>query len=300
MLSGGGAYGLAHIGVLRALEHYGLAPSTVVGVSMGAIVGSFYALNPNWYAQLKAADLTPFSQLFGFEKNLRERAQSLATVRRVLATMVTGWGAGTRTLAYEWSLFHRLTRLKHLDEGRVPLAVTATDLTTGERVVLRDGDAAKAIYASSAIPGVFPPLELRGGLLADGGFTDNAPVDVARELLPGPVVVINVGQSYLLPRVHNGATALYQAVSSGLGYHTTAQLRTADLVLRPAFPDRFGALYFVHKRKSVAAGVAVVRENLERLRALTRPQPWIPVRPHGSSSRVAERSQKWSAFTTRS
>lgn len=269
VLSGGGAHALAHIGVLKALEHHGLFPSAVVGVSMGAIVGTVYALNPDWYDRLKGADLGVFSQPAGFPTgNLLARAQTLSTARRVAASMMRGWGVGTHTLGYEWSLLHRLTRLKHLEEARIPLAVTATDLRTGERAVLTSGDAAKAAYVSSAIPGIFPPLEWQGRLLADGGFVDNAPVDVARELLPGPVVVVDTGQSYLLPRVHNGITALYQAVQSGLSYHTSEQLRTADIVLRPAFRNPFGALHFDRKRESIASGVQAVRSSLPELKQL--------------------------------
>lgn len=185
--------------------------------------------------------------------------------------MVTGWGVGTQTLAHEWSLLHRLTRLKDLEEGRIPLAVTATDLGSGERVILRAGNAAKAIYASSAMPGVFPPLEWQGYVLSDGGFTDNAPIDVARDLLDGPVVVVNVGHEYRLSNVHNGATALYQAVQSGLNYHTNKQLRAADLVLRPDMGNA-SLLDFTQQRRSVAAGANVVRHNLPALRNLLKYQ----------------------------
>lgn len=171
VLSGGGAHALAHIGVLKALEHHGLVPSAVVGVSMGAIVGTVYALNTDWYDRLKGAALGVFSQPVGFPAgSFRARVQTLSTARRVAASMMTGWGVGTHALSYEWSLLHRLTRLKHLEEARIPLAVTATDLRSGERVVMQTGDAAKAAYASSAIPGLFPPLEWQGRLLADGGL----------------------------------------------------------------------------------------------------------------------------------
>lgn len=267
VLTGGGANGLAHIDALQALEHYQLIPSAVVGVSMGAIIGTVYALNPDWYAQLRAAQLDVFSQPLFRRNTLRERAQTLATARRIVAGMVTGWGVGAQTLAHEWSLLHRLTRLKHLEEGRMPLAATATDLGSGERIVLQNGDAAKAIYASSAMPGVFPPLEWQGHVLSDGGFTDNAPVDVARELFAGPVVVVNVGHEYRLSHVHNGATALYQAVQSGLDYHTNAQLQSADLVLHPDIGNAH-VLDFAYPRPSIVAGAKVVRQNLPALRNL--------------------------------
>lgn len=81
-------------------------------------------------------------------------------------------------------------------------------------------------------------------------------------------MVVDAGQSYLLPDVHNGVTALYQAVQSGLSYHTSEQLRAADLVLRPAFRNPLGALHFDRKRESIASGVQAVRSNLPELKQL--------------------------------
>ena len=270
VLTGGGARGLAHIGVLRALEHAGLFPSAVVGVSMGAIIGAVYALNPNWYDHLTEVDLSVFSQPSRWqERSVTERISVLLSVRQLLRGMVLSWGAGTRHAPRMRSLLHELTLGRALEESPLPLAVTATDLGNGERVVLTSGDAGVALYASAAIPGVFPPLKRRGRLLADGAFVDNAPVDVARDLLPGPVVAVNVCPPLEAGELGSGAAVLKRALSINLNYLMWQQLRRADLVIQPGVP--FGTLEFEHRREGVAAGVSAVREGKSELHALLSP-----------------------------
>lgn len=278
VLSGGGARGLAHAGVLRGLEHEGYQPSAIVGVSMGAVVGVTYGLNPEWYRALLEMDTS------GFPRPYRPRRQALAervsagiTLGRVLRDMVLGWGVGGRALPAGKRLLHDLTRGDSLERCRLPVAVVATDLVSGTRVVLSRGSAAEAAYASSALAGILPPLARDGMLLADGAYADIAPVDVARELVPERVLAVDVGQpADSPPHLHNGVQALARALEICHTQHAHLLFERADLVIRPTFARPIQTLDFGHKRVAVAAGVRAVRSRratLTRLLEATPPAP---------------------------
>lgn len=168
ILSGGGARGFAHIGVLRVLEEAGIVPDVIAGTSMGAIIGAFYAsgLTPQEITDLAThtglRDIIDFSMMGGVLKGDR------------LATFLAE------------HLPHDFSALK------VPLAVTTTDIETGEQVIITDGDLVTAVRASSSFPGAFEPIAYRGRVLADGGIVNNLPVDAAAYLGANWTVASNV------------------------------------------------------------------------------------------------------------
>ncbi len=182
VLSGGGARGLAHIGVLQALEEIGCPlPSLVCGCSMGAIVGGLYAsgMSPQamkeWFGT--SFDVTdclsepstrlpwvPFSRLFRIGQGLRNLIGE------------DGMDSGARL----HEILVELSRGKTFDETIVPFACNATDLLTGEEIVQGRGLIADAMRASSSFPGVFSPVRQDGMLLADGYLSRNTPVWIAR------------------------------------------------------------------------------------------------------------------------
>ena len=289
VLSGGGARGLAHAGVLHALAHDGYQPSAIVGVSMGAVVGVTYGLNPDWYRALREMDTSAFPQPFGARrKALAERFRAGVAFARLVRDMVLGWGVGDRSLPAGSRLLHDLTRGDSLERSRVPVAVVATDLISGERVVFSRGNAAEAAYASSALAGILPPLAQNGMLLADGAYADNAPVDVARELVPEKVLAIDVGQpSESPPHVHNGAQALARALEICHTQHAHLLFERADLVLRPTFARPIQMLDFDDKRDVIAAGVRAVRSRRATLARMLEATAPAPALAEQDASRVA-------------
>jgi NTE family protein len=280
LLAGGGARGLAHVGVLHALERYGFAPSALVGVSMGAVVAATYALNPRWLEALLGMDTTGFpAPLRSRPASFGERLRALRAYQRRIWSMLRGWGAGTAAVPKGMAMLRALTLDRAIDEGRVPVAVTATDLLSGERVVLRDGNAALAVYASAALAGVVPPLELHGRLLADGGYADIAPVDVARALGPTAVIAVDPTPDQAVPTIATGVQALVRAVEICHHQHAHLRFAGADMVLRPRFPIAIDTLDFGHARTCVAAGIHAVRAARSGLRALLHPAAPAPGRP---------------------
>jgi NTE family protein len=170
-LSGGGAAGLAHVGVLEELAAEGIPIHCIAGTSAGAMVGAAYAAD----------------RLDAF----RDTMCSL-TRRRVLSLFDPTWPRsglleGRRSL--ELIRPHVGQRIESLAR---PFAAVATDLRSGSEVVLREGDVLEAIRASIAIPGLFTPQRWRGRLLVDGGLTNPLPVDVARQLGAQFVIAVSV------------------------------------------------------------------------------------------------------------
>ena len=270
VLSGGGARGFAHVGALRALESFGWRPAALVGVSMGALVGVAWALREDWYPALMRIDaaslprpLRPFRSVG--TTPWRARAGGCLDFVRAGWDMFVGWGVGAPALRQGRLVLRDLTQGKRLEQGRVPVVTCATDLRTGDRIVLEGGDAAEAIYASTALAGVFPPLRRGECLLADGAYADIAPVDVARELGPSPVIAVDAGQELQAREPTNGFEALSRAVEICQRTHAHLRLERADLVLRPAFRRPIDTLEFSARRECAAAGAVAVRQRRQEL-----------------------------------
>jgi Predicted esterase of the alpha-beta hydrolase superfamily len=270
VLSGGGARGFAHVGVLRALEARGLRPAAVVGVSMGAVVATTYALRDDWYSALLAMDTRafprPFRTVGGDRPPLRARVGRLFDYARAMRDMFLGWGIGTHALFAGARLLRELTLGRNL-EDRIPVAVCATDLRAGVRVVFRSGSASAAAYASSALAGVLPPLRRGDQLLCDGVYADVAPIDVARSFGHHVVVAVDAGQA-LVSEIRNGYQALTRAIEICQMTHAHLHFQEADLVLAPIFGRTIDTLDFSARRECVAAGVRAVRRNSPALRQL--------------------------------
>ncbi len=169
-LSGGGVKGFAHIGALRVLEQEGFHIRGLAGTSAGGLIGSLYAIGyspDEMEARLQNIDQgNLFSHMHGDGPAL------------------LGFGGVT-------AILNELLGKHKFDDLRIPLAVTATDLTTGLPVVIKKGRLVDAVLATSAVPGVFPARKLDGHLLVDGGILNPVPVAEARALYPNaPVVAV--------------------------------------------------------------------------------------------------------------
>ena len=169
---GGGAFrGLAHIGVLQALEARGLRPDCIAGTSMGALVGGVYAC--------------------GMNLRLMERFCASIDEKDLVdvALPTEGIIAGNRIEL----LLRTLTGNRRFDQTQIPFAAVATDLEMGERAVLREGLLYQGIRASISIPGIFKPCRLGGRTYVDGGVVDRVPVTTARDMGADFVLAVDVG-----------------------------------------------------------------------------------------------------------
>lgn len=260
VLAGGGARGSVHAGVLRGLERLGLEPTALVGVSMGAIVGVTYSLNPDWYRALVAADMARVPGLVGRGRDV-SGVRRLVREGRYLEGFVRRWGALSHGSSVVKAMLRELTLGRDLTEARLPIAVVATDLVTGGRVVVRDGDAAEAAYASAALAGILPPLRRAGALLADGGYADGVPIDVARGLGDGPVIVVHPAGAPGLARPRTGLEALQRSLEVSLAGRSRERYREADLDLAVPLAADVTSFGLGDKRRGIAAGIRAVRAS---------------------------------------
>jgi NTE family protein len=205
VLSGGGARGLSHVGVLKVLEAERIPVDAIAGTSMGAIVGGLYAggmsateldaalRNVDWDAVFaRRVDRQHLSQRRKeedfdispvIEFGLRD-GEFRAPVGAVSSR-------GLETLLRRYTLPVR--QVREFDQLPIPFRAVATDLETGAPVVLDRGDLALALRSSMSVPGVFPPTEVDGRILGDGGLVNNVPIDVARSMGVDVVIVVNIG-----------------------------------------------------------------------------------------------------------
>jgi len=245
-LGGGFARGFAHLGVLQVLEENHIPVSHIAGTSVGSILGAAYASG------------APLANIISTCRTLRLRDIARWRVSRL------GLASNQRL----GNLIERVFDSRQFETLRIPLAVVATDLTSGEPVVFRQGNLVDAIRASCAFPGLFEPVQIGTRCLADGGLVAPVPTRAARELGATSVIGISVG----MQDGHRGVpTNIFQVVSRAVSAAQKHQLeiweRHADLVLRPdvqslAWDD------FDRAEEAIQAGAEAARRALPRIQKL--------------------------------
>jgi NTE family protein len=207
VLSGGGARGLAHIGVLKVLEREHVPIDMIAGTSMGAIIGGLYAsgMSPDdMERELRALDWDSLfaNRLPRESLTMRRKDEDFEISPAIEAGLNRGASELMLPLGSVSSRGLELLLRRHtlpvrqapdFDALRVPFRVVATDMENGQPVVFRDGDLAQALRASMSVPGVFPPTEVNGRILGDGGLVNNLPVDVVRAMGADVVIAVNIG-----------------------------------------------------------------------------------------------------------
>jgi NTE family protein len=258
VLSGGGARGVAQIGVIKALERNHVPIDFIAATSMGAIVGGLYAAgyNPteleslavttNWDEVLSLTDDTKRTDLFMDQKLADDRSFLAIRFEGFSPVLPSAVSSGQRLTDFLSDLM--LQALYHpfpdFDDLRIPFRAVATDLVSGRRVVLRDGSLAEALRATASVPLLFRPVERDSMRLVDGGLVDNIPVDVAR--MEGCDVAIAVNSTSGL-RTMDEMNAPWQTADQIMGIMmdrvNERALLSADVVLTPDIGRHPGATF---------------------------------------------------------
>lgn len=210
-LGGGAARGFAHIGVIKALEAQGIVPDIVVGTSAGSVVGALYA-----------------SGMSGFE--LQQVALQMEE------SMVVDWTLPNRGVLKGEALQDFINRnVKSLTIQKMlrPLGVVATDLQSGDLMLFRRGDTGMAVRASSAVPGMFQPVEISGRDYVDGGLTSPVPAQSARAMGADFVIAVDISNVTRRDKLAGTLDVLLQTFA--IMGHTISrhELEDADVVIRP-------------------------------------------------------------------
>lgn len=252
VLSGGAARGFAHIGVLRVLLREGLRPDLVVGSSAGAIVGAVYA------SGLPLADIEALAASLNTETLL-----DISPWRMVTEGLGLGLARGEQL-----ERFLRNVLPAPMQAFPVPFAAVATDVKTGETVVLNHGDAALALRASSAVPGLYEPVIVGGRMLADGQIVSPLPVDAALQLGAQRVVAVDVVYPPQQASLTNPLAMIFQTVTIGTYRQMLMERSRAHVVISPAIAATDGQLGLGDRVTLIEAGERAAELVLPQLRAL--------------------------------
>lgn len=271
---GGGARGLAHIGVLQALDRAGLTPGVIAGTSMGALVGGFYAagMTPQEIAELTLR--LPYNRLID-RRLFSRRPQRMQTYfKQLMLGMATdrllrGLGADREDRA-EAVLGRIVGGLKIEDLG-IPFACNAVDVVSGRSIVFTRGPLRKALRASMSYPLVFDPVRIGGRLLVDGGLLNNVPTDLARGLGAARLVAPDIQRPLRRVSVSSirNVTQLVSRITDIVGTHAVeSQLKRADLVYR--INVDVATFDFSQVRRIIDIGRRATEKNLPAIRELVR------------------------------
>jgi NTE family protein len=284
VLSGGGARGFAHIGVLRVLEELRVPVDVVAGTSMGSIVGGLYATgytaaeldalvrSTDWggiFNRRLPRDQLDWRRKDDDYKNLSDFEFGIVDGGLTLPRGL----AGTQRLEFFLrSLAGPSKRIRDLSQLPVPFAAMGTDLETGKRVTLqKDVSLSTAMRASMSVPGAFAPVEVNGRMLVDGGVVDNLPVDAARAMGAEIIIAVNVGTPLMTRSEINDVVGVAGQLALIMGRETIersiASLQATDVLITPDLTG-LGAADFAQGERIIAAGEAAARQIADRLAAL--------------------------------
>jgi NTE family protein len=281
-LSGGGARGLAHIGVLQWLEENHIPVDSIAGTSMGGLVGALYATGRSpaemhkfvhtihWEEAMASEPGYPQLSYRRKEDRRTDQIPSQLGLKNGLngplgVSAGPGVGLILDRIAFPYST------VDSFDDLPIPFRCVATDMLSGEAVVLKDGSLAESLRATMAIPGLFTPVELDGKLLADGGLVDNIPTDVARQMNADVVIAVDVTGPLLARKDLESLTAfLSQAVDIMTVGNNRRSVRLADAQIAPDLAS-FTILDFSHADEIIQLGYAGAAINAAELRKYALP-----------------------------
>jgi NTE family protein len=279
-LSGGGARGIAHVGVLKALEELQVPIDYIAGTSMGSIAGGLYASGLSSQELRNAVESVNWNKIFNLNIDRHQLSYREKQNQRRLFQLDIGldkdYRLGTTSgVVGGQNLFlalKRLTRGIHMEDFSklpIPFKAVAVDVNTAETYWLEKGDLALALRASMAVPLAFAPVEIDGHLLVDGGILNNLPVDVVRAM--GADIVIAVNISAPLEEIKSNSSFITMAAQSldvALLQNTRRALENADLIITPNLKG-YSAADFNKGTEMIAKGYEAVIKKSYLFKALS-------------------------------
>jgi len=244
VLGAGVSKGFAHIGVLKILESNQVPVHLIVGTSAGSIVGSLYAYGHNAYQVQKLAISL-------------EKADVID-----LTVPDNGFIKGEKLEEF----INRSVRNTPLEGMKIPFYAIATDIQSGQELVLGKGNAGQAVRASCAIPGVFRPVRIAGRMYVDGGVASPVAVDAARKLGADVVIAVDVSADMEGSAPDSTVETLLQSVSIMYARLASIQLSRADVVIRPKV-GHIGASDFSKKHEAILEGEKAAQEALPGIKS---------------------------------
>jgi NTE family protein len=288
VLGGGGARGYAHVGVLKKLEEMRIPYDYIAGTSMGSIVGGFLATGmeseelgqvvreADWddlFKDKTSREDIPFRRkadddlgLFGPKLGIGEESSLLPK----------GVVSGQKVIFMFESVTSQRVNTSDFDQLPIPFRAIATDIVSGEMVVIADGELSMAMRASMAVPAVFDPVRRNGALLVDGGLVRNLPVDVARDMGADVVIAVDVGTKLAgEDEITNALAIVYQMSGLLTVFNTDVQIETlgdGDVLISPDIGDKISSADFKKLDEAIPLGYAATEAVQEQLQKYSLPE----------------------------
>ena len=280
VLSGGGAKGMAHIGVLKVLEELDIKPDYITGTSMGSIMGGLYAIGysaqeldsiirlMDWNAML--SDKIPLSRVvpeekhdygrFLFQFDLTPQGPKLPNA------MVVGQGISEEMNYRTW----HITGTENFDNFQIPFRCVASDLISGQPYVFKSGNLVTAMRASMAIPSVFSPVKIDSMLLVDGGVLDNIPVKACRDMGADIIITVNVGfrEKPTFDDFKSMGDILMGSAMIRSNYEAKSSLDDTDILIAPDL-SKYSSASFFDGDAIIELGEIAAWERYDELAALS-------------------------------
>ena len=283
VLSGGTARGLAHIGVLKVLEEEKVPVEYVTGTSMGSIIGGLYSIGYTPDEIEKIALEMDWISLFndsierkdkGISRNLIEDRNTMVLPMEKFIPKIPSGAVGGKSASEQLNnLFFGVLEVNDFKKFPKKFALVATDLNTGEGVMIDRGSIATAVRSSLSIPSVFNPVQDGERLHVDGGVVRNLPVQDVKVLGADYTIGINVGEGFSKrdPEKLNIAGVISDSMTIAGRQEVERQIRMLDLYMTPNL-EKIESYDFGKVKEIIAAGEKVARDNIESIRKLSNPE----------------------------
>jgi len=252
VLGGGSAKGFAHVGVLRVLEQEKIPITMIIGTSVGSLIGGLYAANPDsfqleWTAfKIERGDILDFS----------------------IAYSKFGPVQGARLETF----VEQHAKVKRVEETKIPFYPIATDLNTGETVILEKGSLARAIHASAAIPGIFVPVTFGNRTLVDGGVTDNCACDIAKAKGADIVIAVSLQKDVKTYQIDSLIDIIAQSINIMMRESSKEKMKGADVLIEPETKG-VSSFDFSQKKLLMDEGIKAAKQAIPRIRELMALRP---------------------------
>ena len=265
VLQGGGALGLAHVGVITWMEEHHIPINYIAGTSMGGLVGGVYATGHN-AAEMRQivngipwdqvmAGQTPFNDLaYRRKEDARAYPNSLEFGLRKGVQFPEGFNSGQQVSLVLDKIAAPYSEIKSFNDLPTPFACVATDLVTEKPKVFRSGSLSLALRSTMSLPGIFTPVRTKDAIYADGGLLNNIPVNVAKDMGADLTVAIHLSEAQLLPNANLSTfSVLGQSLSVMISANELQNMENADILVSVPV-QKWGALSFDDADAIIKAG----------------------------------------------
>jgi NTE family protein len=280
VLQGGGALGLAHVGVITWLEEHHIPVNYVAGTSMGGLVGGVYATGRtaaevrevvsgiNWDQVMSGQ--TPFDDLsFRRKEDHREYPNSLEFGLRKGMQFPEGFNSGQQVSLILDEVALPYSEIQTFDDLPIPFACVATNLVTGKPEVFRSGSLSLALRSTMSLPGIFTPVRTKDAIYADGGLLENIPVDVAKQMGADLTLGIHLEEAPLAPDASLSSFAvLGRSISVMISANELRSMEDVDLLISVPL-QKYGALDFNKADEIIKAGYDAAAAKAQMLSTLS-------------------------------